>query len=194
MKAPSPNCRYLLSAALTTVMGILGCGHRAQVPLGQFFMSGSMPSAYTMSGSPAGSAPDSLILQSSGGPTNGFGTVMTDVDPTPYLGKRLELSGTVRAEGIMGWAGLWMRVDGSESEWDQLWMHLDGSQPTPLAFDNMHDRPLIGTLAASTYDVVLDVDPSASNIAYGVLLADQGEVTVSNLALKLVSNSVNTTQ
>jgi hypothetical protein len=147
--------------------------------LGQFFLAGSDPGQYTNTGDPTGAAPDSLILQSTTAPNSQFGTVMTDIDPTPYLGKRLQLSATVRTANATGWAGLWMRVDGSDT--------------TLLAFDNMQNRPITGTQAAASCNVVLDVDPSATNIAYGVLLDGSGEVTVSSLQVQVVSDSVHTT-
>ena len=80
--------------------------------------------------------------------TDGLGTMMQDIAPDDYLGKRVRFSGYVKARGVKGWAGLWMRVD---------------SQANPrgcgemLAFDNMEDRPIKGSSDWTRYDVVLDV-------------------------------------
>jgi hypothetical protein len=46
-----------------------------------------------------------------------------------YRGKRLRLSGYVKAEKIDQWAGLWMRIDGENKT---------------LGFDNMENRGIRG--------------------------------------------------
>src|SRR5262245_32557029 len=55
--------------------------------------------------------------------THGFGTLMQMFDAEHYCGKRVRLSAYIKSEGISGWAGLWMRVDGEDDR--------------PTAFDNM---------------------------------------------------------
>jgi hypothetical protein len=63
------------------------------------------------------------------------------------------------------------------------------SQP-PLAFDNMHDRPITNDRDWQTYDVVLDVPPDAQSIFFGVLLAGSGELWISNVQIQIVKPSV----
>src|SRR5947208_16401718 len=57
---------------------------------------------------------------------DGFGTLMQSIAAANYLGKRVRLSGYVKSDNVVRWAGLWMRVDGQASE----------GTPKPLAFDN----------------------------------------------------------
>ena len=45
-------------------------------------------------------------------------------------GKTIKYEGELRSEGIDGWAGLWLRVD--------------GNQIPNLIFDNMHNRAIRG--------------------------------------------------
>src|SRR5262245_53701488 len=40
--------------------------------------------------------------------TDGLGTMMQDIAPDAYLGKRVRFSGYVKARGVKNWAGLWM--------------------------------------------------------------------------------------
>jgi hypothetical protein len=160
-------------------MTALTAGRHSSVAPGTWFLAGSDPADYQNNGDPTGPSPDSLALQSSSAPDDQFGTVMTEVDPSSHLGKRLQLTATVRTANAADWAGLWMRVDGQNEQ--------------TLGFDNMENRPLTATSAAATYSVVLDVPAGAINLAYGVLLVGPGEATVSSLQVLEVDNSVPTT-
>jgi hypothetical protein len=106
-----------------------------------------------------------------------FGTLMQTSGPGEYLGKRVRLSGYVKSEKIdNGWAGLWLRVDGPSTQ--------------PLAFDNMQGRPLKGTTDWKRVEIVLDVPSNAVNLAFGVLLAGDGEVWMDDLKFEVVSRDV----
>jgi hypothetical protein len=73
------------------------------------------------------------------------------------LGKRVRMTGFVRAESVEGRAGLWMRVDGTER--------------ASLSFDNMQQRPIRGTLPWQRYEIVLDVPPESASISFASSLA-----------------------
>ena len=101
--------------------------------------------------------------------TEGFGTLMQQVDAKRYRGKRIQLSGFVKTQDVAdGWAGLWMRVD-------------DGNGRM-AAFDNMYSRRITGSTDWTPYSVVLDVAEDARVIAFGVLLTSQGEVRIDGLS------------
>jgi erythromycin esterase len=78
-----------------------------------------------------------------------------------------------------GGAGLWMRVDGPGVR---------------QAFDNMSDRPIIGTSGWQLFSVVLDVEPNAIGIACGVLLSSSGEIVVDDFRIEVVGNDVPVTK
>jgi hypothetical protein len=61
---------------------------------------------------------------------DGFGTLMQSIKANQYLGRKVRLGGLVKSEEVLGWAGLWMRVDKEKS---------------PVAFDNMENRAIKGT-------------------------------------------------
>ena len=63
-----------------------------------------------------------------------------------YRGKRLRLSGYVKASNIADRAYLFVMIDGEQSR---------------LAFDDMQDRPIKGTSDWKIYDIVLDVPENA---------------------------------
>jgi hypothetical protein len=96
-----------------------------------------------------------------------------------YWDGRLQLSAFLKASGIEGWAGLWMRVDGPRG--------------ATLAFDNMEDRPLRGTTDWQKFEVVLDVPEISVKIAFGVLLSGAGRVWLDDIEFEQVSDDVDVT-
>ena len=109
---------------------------------------------------------------------NGFGTMMQNIDPADYAGNRIRMTAWVKSEGVKDWAGLWLRVDEGK---------------TTHGFDNMHDRPIKGSTDWTQYAIVLDVHPDATNLAFGVLLADTGTVWIDDLEFEVVDEGVPTT-
>ncbi len=109
----------------------------------------------------------------------GFGTLMQTFRAERFLDTRLRLSAYIRVEAVERWAGLWMRVDGPDAQ--------------TLAFDNMQDRPISGTLDWRMYQIVLDVPPDAEAIAFGVLLEGPGRVWLDDMAFAAVDGDVPTT-
>lgn len=104
----------------------------------------------------------------------GFGTLAQTFRADDFRGKRMCLSGALRARNVDGRLGLWMRVDGSDD--------------TPLAFDNSDGRPIRGTTDWERGHVVLDVGEDATAIALGVLLIGRGEGHVADLRFEEVSS------
>ena len=123
------------------------------------------------SGRPSG------YLQSRVRRIDGFGTLMQNISPLRYAGKRIRLSCHLKTAKVSDWAGLWARVDGS-------------GPGGPLAFDNMEDRPVKGTTGWTECTVVLDVDHRATNIAFGILLSGTGTVWIDGMTFTCVDASV----
>ena len=111
---------------------------------------------------------------------NGFGTLMQNCRPDNYLGKRIKLSGYMKTKDVNQWAGFWLRVD-------------DSSGRRSSAFDNMSNRPIRGTTNWTKYELVLDVSANATNIAFGALLDNSGQIWFDKLSLEVVSNTTPTT-
>jgi hypothetical protein len=118
------------------------------------------------------------IMKAKARQEDGFGTLMQNVEPAAYRGKRVRFSAQVKTEGV-DHAALWMRVDGPAGEY--------------LAFDNMQDTPIIGTNDWAYYEIVVDVAHEAENLAFGVLMTPEGTTWISKVALETVSNDVETT-
>jgi hypothetical protein len=110
---------------------------------------------------------------------NGFGTFTQGFWANRYRGRRLRISAYARSEGVEGWAGLWMRIDGRDKG--------------GIAFDNMQGRPIKGTTEWRKYEVVLDVPEEAEDIFFGFLLAGKGRAWVDDIAFEVVGKDVPST-
>ncbi|NOS85426.1 MAG: hypothetical protein HOP31_09830 [Ignavibacteria bacterium] len=155
--------------------------NKSNSDMGGWFLAGSKPKYYEIG--PAMKKYNSkevYYLKSIENVESGFGTIMKQVPPGEYLGKRVRLTGNIKSENIVSVAGMWMRVD--------------GKQPgVMLTFDNMSSRPIKGTTDWQKYEIVLDVPDSSSNIAYGVLLEGSGSVWLSDLVFEIVGSDVAST-
>ncbi|WP_242145388.1 MULTISPECIES: helix-turn-helix transcriptional regulator [unclassified Bacillus cereus group] len=109
----------------------------------------------------------------------GFTTLMQIFKADKYKGKRLRLTAFIKSENVKDWAGLWMRIDGKDTE--------------PLAMDNMQNRPIKYTTNWQPYSVVLDVKEEAIGIAFGILLSGEGCIWADSFRLDEVDEKVPST-
>ncbi len=116
-------------------------------------------------------------LRSVAEPAPAFGAFCQTIAASAYLGKRVRLSGALRTVEVGGWAGLWMRVDGSHAG-------------EILGFDNMEQRAVTGTTRWQRHAVVLHVDPRARTIVFGALLVGEGDLRVADLVFEEVAADV----
>ena len=139
-----------------------------------WFKAGSQLKSYEM-GIDKGAGPDgknAATIKSLDSLITGFGTLMQKCKAGKFQGKRIKMSGFVKTQNVVNWAGLWLRVDQY------------GSQQ-PLAFDNMHDRPIKGNTDWKKYEITLDVPLNASFIAFGALLEGTGQIWFDNLRFEI---------
>ncbi|HXN09165.1 MAG TPA: hypothetical protein VN860_05850 [Candidatus Acidoferrales bacterium] len=165
---------FVLTFISMAIVAELAFADSQSIPAG-WFMAGSAPQLYT-----AGVDPNtnhdkakSAYLASTQAEGTQFGTLMQMFSAQDYLGKRVSLSAYIKSAEVARRAALWMRVDGQGAK--------------RLSFDNMADRPILGTTDWKEYTIVLDVPPESRDIALGVLLSGQGKVWVSGISLKSVS-------
>ena len=151
------------------------------LPVDGWFEAGSHPQDYAMGADQNttydGSASGTIQAKSNG--SEGFGTLMQTFDASAYQGQRLRLRGYVKAESVADWAGMWMRVDSPAGQ--------------VLSFDNMQNRAIQGTTDWQAYDIVLDVPAEGNKIAFGLLLAGEGQVWMDNLQFEVVDAETPTT-
>ena len=143
-----------------------------------WFMAGRAPGSYEMdlnSGVTFNGAA-AFSLRNIEPTPRGFATMMRELPPGDWRGKRICLSTHLKSEAISGWVGLWMRIDGQDRE--------------VLGFDNMSDRPIKGTTDWTEYKVVLDVKEAAANVAYGLIILGTGQVWFSDPVISIVDTDV----
>lgn len=103
-----------------------------------------------------------------------FGNLMTLIDAQKYIGKEIKLSGKVRLkEGTKGTGHLWLRVDLQNTH--------DGF------FENMDDNPITKN-SWEEYEIIGQVDSTATKIVYGCFLQDNGELLVDDIKLSYREN------
>ncbi|MEM8997860.1 MAG: hypothetical protein AAGF23_23975, partial [Acidobacteriota bacterium] len=86
-----------------------------------------------------------------------------DID---FGGEKIEIRGVLKTEGVVEWAGFWLRLDGRAG---------------PVQFRNMEDAAIRGDTPWTEYSMELPLDPKAERMSFGVLLAGEGTVWVDDL-------------
>lgn len=108
-----------------------------------------------------------------------FATMMQQFKANAFKGKRIKLSGFIKTNNVKQFSGLWMRVDSATED--------------ILQFDNMSDRPIIGTNSWNRYPIVLDVPENSAVISLGISLTGEGEVWLDGLNIEIVDKDTPTT-
>lgn len=109
----------------------------------------------------------------------GFATMMQQFKADRYRNKRIKLSGFIKTEDVQQFSGLWMRIDSAAED--------------ILQFDNMNNRPIIGTNKWNQYSIVLDVPENSATISIGVLLTGSGHVWIDGIKFEEVGKDTPTT-
>ena len=106
-------------------------------------------------------------------------TVMQQFKAKNYIGKRVRFSAFVKARGVTGWGGLWMRIDNITAN--------------IVKIDNMQNRPITGDTDWNHYSVVLDVPENSAIMNIGILLYGTGELWMDDVSVDFVDRHVPTT-
>ncbi len=103
------------------------------------------------------------------------GAVGQMIQAARYLGQRVRLSGYLKTEAIEKSAGFWLRVDDADGR--------------VLNFDNMQDRPVVGTTDWQLYDIVLEVPSTGAIIGLGAWLEGSGQLWVDDFQIEIVGEA-----
>jgi hypothetical protein len=156
---------------------------RAQVPEG-WHVGSTTPEHYVLEVDPQvahGGRASGRLVQRESGSESIAGGVNQAIRAQEYRGKRIRLSGFVRAQDAT-WAMSWLRVEGPR-----------GEGAYALALSNTADRPISGTADWQRFEHVLDVAPEAEALVFGVLTRGPGRIWVDDVAIEVVAPTVSTT-
>lgn len=107
-----------------------------------------------------------------------FATMMQGFQADQYSKKRLKLSCFLKTEQADK-CGAWLRIDNGNGD--------------TVQFDNMDNRPILGTTDWNHYSIVLDVPEDSASIHFGVLLIGNGKVWADGFRFEEVNEKVPTT-
>lgn len=102
-------------------------------------------------------------------------TYMTYFEPTAILGKKIKLTGEIKCQNVIGYSCFWMRIDGSDPK-------------KPIAFNDMKDKQLKGTVDWTNFEITLEIPKEASKIIFGALLKGSGQTWYKNVKI-LIANT-----
>jgi hypothetical protein len=108
--------------------------------------------------------------------TTGFGTLMQSCSEKNFKGERVKMTGYIQSFG-------------SETTLTTMWIRVDDFDKRITAdFDNMMDRPIIGTKLWTKCEIVFDVPDSPCVINYGLILEGNGKAWIDNISFEIVSS------
>lgn len=143
-----------------------------------WFLAGDNPEGYTIGNDKLATykGVESGYIKSKSNTIKGFGTLMQQADTSAYIGKHLKYSAILKTDKVKNWAGLWVRLDDNKMKY--VW------------FENMHDRPIKGTLDWKAFEITFKVPKEASTLNFGVLLVGPGSVWINKVSIVEISNKV----
>jgi hypothetical protein len=101
-----------------------------------------------------------------------FVSILQDVSPKLYLGKKVCFSASIKTDKVIGSAELWL---------------LDQNGDRVLSFDDMADRAPSGTTDWRDYSIVIDVPNDSRKIRFGFMLNGGGTAWMKNPRLQLAT-------
>jgi hypothetical protein len=148
-----------------------------------WILAGSLPEDYKIGNDNQNfhHGAQSGYLESISDTIEGFGTIMQFCSGDDFRGERVKMTGYVQT-----------LAPGSSST--QMWVRVDDYDLQVTAdFDNMEDRPIIGTRFWTKCEIVFDVPESNCVINYGMLLVSTGKAWFDYISFEIVDSSINKT-
>jgi C-terminal processing protease CtpA/Prc len=121
----------------------------------------------------------SLRIGSEGEPdAQTFGNVLQRINAIAYRGKRIRLSGHVRAN-----------LPEVYTSAVQLWLRVDRTNDVVGFFDNMATRPITGRSEWREYEIEANIDADAEWISFGMFLRGEGRAWFDNFSFTVLRES-----
>lgn len=147
------------------------------IPAG-WFKSGTEPQDYTIGidRNMSENGNSSAYIKSKELKPSGSCDLMQEIKADNYRGERVRLTGYVKTKFVSYWAGLFMTVEDATGR--------------PMEYDNMQNRPIVGSSDWVKYDIVLDIPKNSSRILFGISLHGKGEIWIDDCKLLVVNKNV----
>jgi RNA polymerase sigma factor (sigma-70 family) len=108
----------------------------------------------------------------------GFGALIQTRRADIYAGKRLQLTGYVKAEAVERYTGLWLSYE---------------NQGMTATFNSFPSMLISGSRNWHKYEILADIPESSNSIGFGIVLSGKGQVWLSNVQFEIVDSNVLTT-
>jgi hypothetical protein len=108
-----------------------------------------------------------------------FCTLMQNIAVKNFSGKRVKMTGFIKAQGTNVKGSMWIRVD-------------DIGNKIFADFDNMMDRPVTGNTDWTKCEIVFDV-PEKCLLFFGFIFTGSGKIWVDNVSFEVVGNTIEKT-
>jgi hypothetical protein len=148
-------------------------------PVG-WFKAGNRYNNYTIStdNQNAQQGQNSGYIESVVDTTTGYGVLMQNCSEKNFKGERVKMTGYIQSIG-------------SDTTLTTMWIRVDDFDKRITAdFDNMMDRPIIGTRYWTKCEIVFDVPESLCVINYGLILNGAGKAWFDNVSFEIVNSSI----
>lgn len=118
----------------------------------------------------------SAYLKSISSKPVGFVTLKQTFKANNYRSQRVKITAYLKTKFVAGSSAFWMRVNDVVGK--------------ALSFDDMRNRPLIGSMDWTPIEIVLDVPSMSDEISFGLLLQGKGQVWIDNVNITMVGENV----
>jgi hypothetical protein len=109
-----------------------------------------------------------------------FCTLMQICNVKELKGKRVKMTGYIKSQGLSDTALMWLRID-------------DFDKKMVADFDNMYNRPIIGTKDWTKCEIIFDVPIAKCSLNFGFILSGEGKIWFDNVSFEIVSGSTDKT-
>ena len=112
---------------------------------------------------------------------NGYGTLASAQDATPFRGQTVRFSAFLKSVKVQNWAGLWIGVESPG-------LPFHAAQEPNARFNMMkHREPLIGTIDWKACNLDIVVPPDATRLLFGLVLSGRGTAYINRPSLDVVA-------
>lgn len=167
--------KNILIASFIAVLFLRFC--YIDVPINGWSKTGSMPSSYKtgLDLNIFKTGHKSAFIESQEYNIDGFVTIAQACNARSFQGTRIKITSYIKSENLTDWAGMWLRIDSKSGE-------------EVLGFDNMQDRPVVGTSDWTKYQIIMNVPIGSGSLKYGVLMSGTGKIWFDNVSLEILDN------